>query len=461
MDDSQLEEFLNLLVVDINAKSYEEQEKQIFTQMCKIFKCDMFEAEYYYYNNALRIVKDIATEQAEKKRVLSKHEFLGLINHKGMLFDSWYIEFKGIKQYCKDIKTQYFTKFNISPFERFFLIQYDELSTDQEVADLLLLIAKRWSKISQRTSKPFCPFVYIHGISAERLISIKNIITNSGVNICDGYNYLGAKYNADMMLKKTNYYIGIQLKILNEKQYLNSLLKNASGVKEIYQFYIDTPFWENNQYDNVKIPIKRTTDIGTIIDLSGVPFDVLSITVSLISRVLFEYGYYYKRFRCDRNPMETVNNDIPLLLVYEEAHKYVPNNDLAKYRASKESIERIAKEGRKYGVTLLLASQRPSEISETIFSQCNNFLALRLTNPNDQNYVKRLLPDSLGNIVEKMPSLRAGECLLIGDAVVIPSIVQVEECNPSPSSNDIPYYQLWREEWKELDIEEIKKLWIN
>ena len=91
------------------------------------------------------------------------------------------------------------------------LIQYDELSTDQEVADLLLLIAKRWSKISQRTSKPFCPFVYIHGISAERLISIKNIITNSGVNICDGYNYLGAKYNADMMLKKTNYYIGIIL----------------------------------------------------------------------------------------------------------------------------------------------------------------------------------------------------------------------------------------------------------
>lgn len=265
LDDSQLEEFLNLLVVDINAKSYEEQEKQIFTQMCKIFKCDMFEAEYYYYNNALRIVKDIATEQAEKKRVLSKHEFLGLINHKGMLCDSWYIEFKGIKQYCKDIKTQYFTKFNISPFERFFLIQYDELSTDQEVADLLLLIAKRWSKISQRTSKPFCPFVYIHGISAERLISIKNIITNSGVNICDGYNYLGAKYNADMMLKKTNYYIGIQLKILNEKQYLNSLLKNASGVKEIYQFYIDTPFWENNQYDNVKIPIKRTTDIGMIV----------------------------------------------------------------------------------------------------------------------------------------------------------------------------------------------------
>ncbi|KAA6308582.1 hypothetical protein EZS27_039780, partial [termite gut metagenome] len=122
----------------------------------------------------------------------------------------------------------------------------------------------------------------------------------------------------------------------------------------------------------------------TIIDLSGVPFEVLSITVSLISRIIFEYGYFYKRMRCAKNTNEKINNDIPILLVFEEAHKYVPNSELSKFRASKNSIERIAKEGRKYGVTLLLASQRPSEISETIFSQCNNFIAMRLTNPNDQ-----------------------------------------------------------------------------
>ena len=199
----------------------------------------------------------------------------------------------------------------------------------------------------------------------------------------------------------------------------------------------------------------------TILDLSGVPFDVMSITVSLISRILFEYGYYYKRLRCNRSPDETINNDVPLLLVYEEAHKYVPNSDLAKYRASKQSIERIAKEGRKYGVSLLLASQRPSEISETIFAQCNNFLALRLTNPNDQNYVKRLLPDTLGNLVEKMPILRAGECLLIGDAVVLPSIVQIHECDPKPSSNDIPYFDLWKQEWIDLDIPSIKEEWYK
>ena len=187
----------------------------------------------------------------------------------------------------------------------------------------------------------------------------------------------------------------------------------------------------------------------TIIDLSSVPFEVLSITVSLISRLIFEYGYYYKRYRCNIDKDENINNDIPFLLVYEEAHKYVPKSELTKYRSSQKAIECIAKEGRKYGITLMLASQRPSEISETIFSQCNNFIAMRLTNPNDQGYVKRLLPDTLGNLIEKLPSLSAGEALLIGEAIVMPSVVQIDECKENkPSSNDIPYWHLWKEEWK-------------
>lgn len=199
----------------------------------------------------------------------------------------------------------------------------------------------------------------------------------------------------------------------------------------------------------------------TVIDLSGVPFEVLSITVSLISRMIFEYGYFYKRLRNVKNPDEKINNDIPILLVYEEAHKYVPNSDLVKYRSSKKSIERIAKEGRKYGVTLLLASQRPSEISETIFSQCNNFIAMRLTNPVDQGYVKKLLPDSLGTLIDKMPSLKQGEALLVGESIILPSIVQIDRCSPEPSSNDIPYWELWKDEWKDMNIEDIKKEWYS
>lgn len=199
----------------------------------------------------------------------------------------------------------------------------------------------------------------------------------------------------------------------------------------------------------------------TVIDLSGVPFEVLSITVSLISRMIFEYGYFYKRLRCSRDQNEKINNDIPILLVYEEAHKYVPNSDLVKYRSSKKSIERIAKEGRKYGITLLLASQRPSEISETIFSQCNNFIAMRLTNPVDQSYVKKLLPDTLGTLIDKMPSLKQGEALLVGESIILPSIVQIDKCENEPSSNDIPYWELWKEKWKDMNIDEIKAEWYS
>lgn len=265
LDDVELKEFIDLLAIDINAVCYEEQENQILDQLCKIFGCDRFEAEYYYYNNALRIVKNIATEQDAKNRVLSKHQFLELINQKNILFDNWYIEFKGIKRYCKDIKKQYFSRFNLSPYERFFLIQYDGFSTNQEIANMLLLIVKNWCKISVRTNKPFCPYVYIHGISQERMISIKDIVSSSGVNICDGHSYLGAKYNRDIMLRKTNYYIGIHLKIVNSMNYLDELLENASGIKEIYQFYIGLPFWQNDQYSIVNIPIKNTEDISMII----------------------------------------------------------------------------------------------------------------------------------------------------------------------------------------------------
>jgi uncharacterized protein len=182
----------------------------------------------------------------------------------------------------------------------------------------------------------------------------------------------------------------------------------------------------------------------TIIDLSGVPFEFISITVSLITRLLFDYCYYARK--------KVGANRTPLLLVFEEAHKYAPKSSLARYKASLSAIERVAKEGRKYGVSLLIASQRPSEISETIFSQCSNFLAMRLTNPDDQSYVRRLLPDTLGNITTGLAALEQGEALLIGDAVVMPCVVYVDLCNPEPSSNDIKYFQVWKDAWKDVDF---------
>lgn len=204
------------------------------------------------------------------------------------------------------------------------------------------------------------------------------------------------------------------------------------------------------------ISYKKSSEANvTIIDLSGVPFDVLNITVSLISRMLFDYAFAYKKTNLK------ATNETPLLIVYEEAHKYVPRMGSARNDSAKYSIERIAKEGRKYGITSVIVSQRPSEVSETIFSQCSNFVCMRLTNPDDQNYVKRLLPDTLGPLTESLPMLQAGEALLIGDSVIMPSLVKIETCDNGPSSNDIKYITEWKKEWRQVDFSPIIKRWME
>jgi len=233
-------------------------------------------------------------------------------------------------------------------------------------------------------------------------------------------------------------------------------LENTVGNKRFNFLFDDKTLELKDVLENLLSYKSDKKSNVTVIDLSGIPFEVLSITVSLITRLLFDFGYFYKKYLNDAVDLET-----PLLLVYEEAHKYVPKDNLAKFRASRNAIERIAKEGRKYGVTLGIVSQRPSEISETIFSQCNNFIAMRLTNPNDQNYVKRLLPDTLGSLIDSLPSLQSGEGLLLGEAIVMPSLVKIDQCDKDkePSSNDVRYLDIWKEKWKDSDFESIIKEW--
>lgn len=190
----------------------------------------------------------------------------------------------------------------------------------------------------------------------------------------------------------------------------------------------------------------------TIIDLSGIPFEVLSIVVSLISRLVFDFCFYYKSLKKE-------SEEIPFLLVLEEAHNYIPQSEGAKYHSVKKSIERIAKEGRKYGLSLMIVSQRPSEISETIFSQCNNFVAMRLTNPSDQQYVKRLMPDSISAITDTLPVLERQEALIIGDCIPIPTIVRIKDLTDKPDSNDINFRTEWKKDWINIAFDDlIKKL---
>ena len=188
----------------------------------------------------------------------------------------------------------------------------------------------------------------------------------------------------------------------------------------------------------------------SIIDLSGIPFEVLSITISLISRIVFDFCFHYSKLKHDRGEL----NDVPFMIVCEEAHNYVPKRGGADYTASKKSIERIAKEGRKYGISLMVVSQRPSEVSDTIFAQCNNFVSLRLTNTSDQSYIKNLLPNNTNSVADVLPTLQPGQCLVVGDATPMPSIVQMDKPKPEPQSRNVNVCDVWNEEWKNIDKDE-------
>jgi len=193
----------------------------------------------------------------------------------------------------------------------------------------------------------------------------------------------------------------------------------------------------------------------TIIDLSAIPFEVLSIVVSLLSRIIFDFAFHYSKLRHENKD----KNDVPFLIVCEEAHNYIPQNNDAEYTASKKSLERIAKEGRKYGLSLMVVSQRPSEVSDTIFSQCNNFIALRLTNANDQNYIKTLMPDNSNMLVDSLPTLSAGECIVVGDSAPMPAIVKLDKPKPTPESDSVDIYDEWQKDWVNAAFEDTVKRW--
>ncbi len=185
-----------------------------------------------------------------------------------------------------------------------------------------------------------------------------------------------------------------------------------------------------------------------VIDFSPVPFDVRPTVTAQIGRLAFEFNYWNPRSR-----------EFPVLLVCEEAHAYIPRGSGGRYQDTRRSMERIAKEGRKYGIGLVVVSQRPHELSETVLAQCGNFICLRVTNPDDQQYIRELVPDSEGGLVNILSTLGRGEALALGEAVPIPTRFQFYPPDPAPNSGDIDFYHHWRGGAEELDVEAIVAAW--
>jgi uncharacterized protein len=174
----------------------------------------------------------------------------------------------------------------------------------------------------------------------------------------------------------------------------------------------------------------------SIIDVSGVPSDITATVVAVLSRMVFDYAIW------SRNEPQR-----PILLVCEEAHRYIPSDRVSGDSAVRTILERIAKEGRKYGVSLGLITQRPSDLAEGVLSQCGTIISMRLNNDRDQAYVRAAMPEGARGFLDAIPALRNRECIICGEGVSIPIRVALDTLEEAkrPASEDPLFSVLWQE----------------
>lgn len=194
---------------------------------------------------------------------------------------------------------------------------------------------------------------------------------------------------------------------------------------------------EDDPFAGVLSQLVGGEDSVRILDLSGVPNEIAGTASAAIARTLFSLKVW-----------QTVpeRESSPVLLVCEEAHRYVPNSGEAQYQAAQGAIRRIAKEGRKYGIGLMLVSQRPSEVEATVLSQCNSWIVLRITNEADREHVKGILPDSMAGLTKMLSGLRRQEAIFVGQAAMLPSRIMIRDLvdEQLPKSNDIDFDKGWQ-----------------
>ena len=219
----------------------------------------------------------------------------------------------------------------------------------------------------------------------------------------------------------------------------NSILQKLEVLQnDARQRFMMTPWDETSDpFGDIVAQFMGDGDPLRIVDLSGVPNEVAGAASSAIARTLFSVKLWQSADERQTSPM---------LLVCEEAHRYVPNRGEAQYEAAQEAIRRLAKEGRKYGIGLMLVSQRPSEVEATVLSQCNSWLVLRITNDADRDHVRSILPDSLSGLTKVLSGLRRREAIFVGQAAMLPSRILIRHLDDDklPRSHDIDFERGWR-----------------
>lgn len=224
----------------------------------------------------------------------------------------------------------------------------------------------------------------------------------------------------------------------------NGELSNEGTVaKGIFPFY-------DRQRDH-----ESAVDV-VILDLSLLAAEVLENVTALIGRLILEFLQ-----RVGEHGGEGARGSLPVVLVLEEAQNYIRQPRFAEEESIARIVfERIAREGRKYGLSLVVASQRPSELSKTVLSQCNSFVVHRLQNPEDLRYFKEIVPGIYGPMLDQIPALAPQTALVLGECVPAPALVRVREARPVPRSRDPLFYRYWvADTAPRIEVETICQRW--
>ena len=245
---------------------------------------------------------------------------------------------------------------------------------------------------------------------------------------------------------------------LDKAETIEPYLKLKSRIEELkgddrYSFMFATVLARDNLPDVMsrilRIPVHDKP--VSIIGLAGVPSSIVDVVVSVLCRTVFDFAVWGRKA-----------NSRPVLLICEEAHRYIPEEAEVNFRSARKSIERIAKEGRKYGVSLGIVSQRPADLAESILSQCGTIFAMRMNNEKDQRFIENVMPEGADGMLAALPSLQNREAIIVGEGVTAPVRVLLDDLHEDlrPSSDDPKFSEVWRTDVEDPRyIEQAIKRW--
>lgn len=269
VSDLELEGFLESLSIDVNAAKFDDQFNTIVRVLAKQFDCSPFAAEFFYYNSALRVIKELSIQANEAWRIITRQEFLKRIDTSSILFDEWFVAKRGKAKYYQKLRNEFFVDgLNVSSVDRLFVIHVSEGSYQRgAVKGLLRTISRKYSKLSSREAKPFSPYVLLCGIQDAEITALKQELHNESFRFLDGYDFKGAKFDGASISRPAAHSNGPDLRIFSCLFEAKQTFQSFRRSREVYEFYESTPVADfgDDAIKHVRFQVPSYRDIESII----------------------------------------------------------------------------------------------------------------------------------------------------------------------------------------------------